>query len=104
MATSLAIQMTRQGLLIPRAVLGEWYTKELEAAWEKQGIIIRPRTTPDDTRSQVRQILRESGLLYEPDWETPPPVSQAERARLAKKLAQGRPLSEIVIADREDRA
>jgi hypothetical protein len=31
-------------------------------------------------------------------------VSAEERARLAQKLAQGQPLSEIIIAEREDRA
>jgi hypothetical protein len=42
--------------------------------------------------------------LYKPDWETPPDVPPEERARLAKKLAQGQPLSEVIIAEREDRA
>ena len=31
-------------------------------------------------------------------------VNPVDKARLAKKLAQGQPLSEIIIADREDRA
>jgi len=104
MATIVAVQMTPQGLLIPRTALGDWYTKELEAVREKQRIVIRPRATSADGRSQVRQVLRAAGMLYEPPWETPAPVSQEERARLAKKLAQGQPLSEIILADREDRA
>ena len=104
MATTLTVQMTPQGLLIPRAALGGWYTKELEAVWEEHKIVIRPRPTPADVRSQVQRVLRVAGMLYEPHWETPPPVSPEERARLAKKLAQGQPLSEIIIADREDRA
>jgi len=104
MATTIAIQVTPQGVLIPRDALGDWYAKELEAVWEKHEIIIRPKTTPVDVRSRVRQALRAAGMLYEPRWETPPPVSPEERARLAKKLAQGQPLSEIIIAEREDRA
>jgi hypothetical protein len=48
--------------------------------------------------------LHAAGLLYKPDWETPAEVSAEERARLAQKLAQGQPLSEIIIAEREDRA
>lgn len=107
MATTITVQMTPQGLLIPRAALGDWSTKELEAVWEKTMIVIRPKRpkpTPVGTRPQVRRILREAGMLYEPDWEMPPPVSSEERARLAKRLAQGRPLSEIIIADREGRA
>lgn len=104
MATTIAVQVTSQGLLIPRAALGDWYTKELEAVWEKRRIVIRPRPIPADGRSQVRQALRAAGMLYEPNWETPPPVSPEERALLAKKLAQGQPLSEIIIAERENRA
>ena len=104
MATTIAVQVTSQGLLIPRTALGDWYTKELEAVWEKRKIVIRPRSIPADVRSQVRQALRAAGMLYEPHWETPTPVSPEERALLAKKLAQGQPLSEIIIAEREDRA
>ncbi len=107
MATTIAVQMTPQGLLIPHTALGDWSTKELEAVWEKRMIVIRPKRpkpTPVDTRPQVRRILREAGMLYETGWETPPSVSPEERARLAKKLAQGQPLSEIIIADREERA
>ena len=58
--------------------------------------------TTTDKRTQVRQIL--AGMLYYPNWEMPPPVSSEERARLAKKLAQGQPLSEMIITEREDRA
>ena len=104
MATTLTVQKTSQGLLIPRTALGDWYMEDLEAVRENQVIVIRPRSTPAGTRSQVRQVLRAAGMLYEPQWKTPPPVSQEERAHLAKKLAQGQPLSEIIIADREDRA
>lgn len=104
MTTTIAVQMTPQGLLIPHVALGNWDLEELEVVRENQMIVIRPKPTPTGTRPQVRQILREAGMLYEPDWEAPPPVSSEERARLAKELAQGQPLSEIVIADREDRA
>jgi hypothetical protein len=104
MATILAVEKNREGLLIPREVLGEWYSEELEAVWEKQGIVIRPRQATSETRKEVRQVLREAGMLYQPLWQTPPPVSQEDRARLAEKLAQGQPLSEIIISDREDRA
>ncbi len=107
MATTIAVRMTPQGLLIPRTALGDWSAEELEAVWEKKAIVIRPKrpkSTPAGARPQVRRILREAGMLYETNWEPPPPVSPEERARLAEKLAQGQPLSEIIIADREDRA
>jgi hypothetical protein len=55
-------------------------------------------------RSRVHEVLKEAGMLYEPDWEEPAPVSPEERARLARRLGQAGPLSEVIIADREDRA
>ena len=82
MGTSIAVHRTPRGLLIPRAALGDWYAEELEAVWEKQAIVIRPKPARTSTRDQVRQVLREAGMLYEPHWETPPPVSPEERARL----------------------
>lgn len=103
MNTTIAVRVTAQGLLIPRTALGDWEVQELEVVREKQAIIIRPKPASGDTRAQVRQILHKAGMLYEPDWETPLPVSPEERARLAKKLARGQPLSELIIADREDR-
>jgi hypothetical protein len=96
--------MTPQGLLIPHTALGNLGTQELEAVREKETIVIRPKVAPAETRTQVRQVLREAGMLYEPEWEIPPPVSPEERSHLAQKLAQGQPLSEAIIAEREDRA
>lgn len=104
MTTSIAVEMTPKGLLIPRAVIQEWIEQGVQVVKDEQSIVIRPKPASADTRAQVRQVLREAGMLYEPRWETPPPVSAEERADLAKRLAQGRPLSEIVIQDRQDRA
>jgi len=74
MATTIAVQITPQGVLIPRAAVQEWIE------------------------------LEESGLLVKPHWEpVTPPVSPEERAELAKKLSVGRPLSEVVIEEREER-
>jgi hypothetical protein len=104
MTTIIATQVTPQGLLIPHAALRDWNVNELEAVRRKQTILVRPRRDATDPRAKVRQALRAAGLLYKPDWETPPDVPPEERARLAKKLAQGQPLSEVIIAEREDRA
>lgn len=101
MSTMIAAQMTPQGLLIPRAALGDWSVEELEVVREQEAIVIRPKPTAD-IRPQIRHILRTAGILYEPGWETPPPVMPEERTRLAKKLASGQPLSKIIIDDRED--
>jgi hypothetical protein len=104
MTTVIAAQLTPQGLLIPHAALHDWNVSEVEVVRRERSILIRPRRDAADTRSRIHQVLRAAGLLYKPDWETPPDVSPEERARLAKKLAQGQPLSEIIISEREDRA
>jgi hypothetical protein len=103
MTRTITAQMTPQGLLIPRAALGDWGLGALEVIQEQHAIIIRPKPAAIDTRDQVQQILEAAGLLYQPAWEMPPPISLEERANLARKLAQGRPLSEVIIAEREDR-
>ncbi len=104
MTTVITVQLTPQGLLIPRAALHDWSVNEVEVVRRERSILIRPKSDAADTRSRTHQVLRAAGLLYKPDWESPPDVSPEERERLAKKLAQGQPLSEIIIAEREDRA
>jgi hypothetical protein len=104
MDTSVTVQMTRKGLLIPRKALGDLGTEELEAVREEGTIVIRPKSAGADERAQVRQALQAAGMLYELEWEPPTPVSPEERARLAHKLGQVGPLSEVIIADRGDRA
>ena len=104
MVTKIAVQVTPQGLLIPRDAVGDWYTRELEAVLEQRKIVIRPKTTSSDERTRTAEVLREAGMMYEPHWEAPSYVSPEERRRLAKELGEGQPLSEVIIADREDRA
>jgi len=48
--------------------------------------------------------MKAAGLIKDLPWTQPPAVSSEERARLAKKLSHGKPLSEIIIEDREERA
>jgi virulence-associated protein VagC len=104
MEQAIPIQVTETGILIPDEALGELNKDELEVVREDDRIVIRPKRLPADDRAQVRKVLRDAGLLYEPDWEQPPPVSPQERACLAEKLASGTPLSEEILAEREDRA
>ena len=104
MEEMIPVQVTKKGILIPHEALGELGRAEIEVVREKGQIVIRPKPQLVDERAHVAQVLRAAGLLYEPDWKQPPPVSQQERARLAQKLASSPPLSEVIIADREDRA
>ncbi len=103
MATPIAVEMTPKGLLIPRAALQGW--GEIQIVRGKCRIVIQPKTlTPAQEHELMVQALREDGLLYEPKGEADLPViSDEERAELAKELCVGRPLSEIIIEERDDR-
>ena len=104
MATTIAVQITPQGVLIPHAAIQEWIEQGLEVVKDEQRIIIQPRSAPRTKRERVLRILEDSGLLVKPQWEpTSPPVSSTELAELARKFSVGRPLSEIVIEEREER-
>ena len=104
MNTTVTVQITRKGLLIPRDALGDLGAEDLEAVRKEGTIVIRPKSTTADERTRIRQVLRAAGMLYEPEWEPPMPVSHEERTRLARKLGQVGPLSEVIIAGRGDRA
>ncbi len=105
METTITTQMTPQGLLVPRSALSEWLERGVETVREKEQIVIRPKSVARDEREEAIRILAEAGLLVKPDWElTTPPVSDIELEELARKFSVGRPLSEIIIEDREDRA
>jgi hypothetical protein len=103
MATPIAVETTPKGILIPHAALRGW--GEIQVVYEKHCIVIRPKIlSPAQEHELMVQALREDGLLYEPEGDVDlPVVSDEERAELAKKLSVGRPLSEIIIEEREER-
>ena len=106
MGTQIDAQITPQGLLVPRAAIREWLEQGIEVIKDKERVIIQPRSAPRTERERVLQILETSGLLLPPE-PLPPShqsVSPEEQAELARKFSVGRPLSEIVIEEREDRA
>lgn len=100
---AITVEITAQGLLIPRAAIREWLEAgEIEAIKDQDRLIIQPKPAPLTEREQILQILAASGLLIKPDWPPlSPPVSPEERAELAKKLSVGRPLSELLLEERE---
>jgi len=101
MTTLLTVKMTAKGLLIPRATLQQW--GEIEVVQEENRIVIQPKTlTTAQERELAAQVLREDGLLLDLGGAPlSPPATPAERAQLAKKLGAGRPLSELVIEERQ---
>ena len=106
MTTPVNVQMTPQGLLVPRKAIQKWLKRGLDVFQDESRIIIQPKT---DTNSQDERVLRllESGELLMPVEPLPrghKPVRPAEQARLAHKLSEGRPLYEVIIEERKDRA
>ena len=103
MTTTLLLKVTEDGLRLPRQLFRQ--TGEVEVVERNDYILIRSKSSQmQDTRTQVMAALREAQLLITPDWEQLPIVSAAERAELAQKAGQGKPLSEIIIDEREERA
>ena len=103
--TVIATQVVPEGLLVPRSVLGEWLERGVDVVKEKERIVIRPRPVMLDEREEAIRILEEAGLLLPPE-PLPAsyvPISAEKRAELSRKFSVGRPLSELVIEDREDR-
>jgi hypothetical protein len=102
MAT-VAVQITPREILIPRNAVQDW--GEIEVIRTEQHIVLRPKaTSPAQKRELAIQALREDGLLYETERKPDlPDISDQERVELAKRLAQGGPLSDVIIRERQDR-
>jgi hypothetical protein len=94
------VKETPEGLWLSRDLhkrLGE-----IEVVEWPDAIVVRSRQTPaHELRDRAIEVLRQAGLLAELPWERVHPVSEEERVELASKLGRGRPLSELVIEERE---
>jgi hypothetical protein len=67
-------------------------------------IIVKPKTDhANRLHAQIVSEMKAVGLIEDLPWAQPPVISSEERARLAKKLSHGKPLSEIIIEDRLNR-
>jgi hypothetical protein len=106
MTTVVAVKVTPQGVLVPRPLIAAWGdVQEVEIEQRSDAIIIKPKADrTDQLRAQIVSEMKAAGLIEDLPWAQPPVISSEERARLAKKLSQGKPLSEIIIENREDRA
>ncbi|MBE7471275.1 MAG: hypothetical protein DPW09_33915 [Anaerolineae bacterium] len=105
MSTPINSQLTAQGVLIPLQAVQEWLEQGLEIVKDKEQIIIRPKPPLMADRVKVLQVLDEAGLLAPPE-PLPPdfkPLSAQEKAALSHKLSAGRPLSDLILAERADR-
>ncbi len=100
------VKVTAQGILVPRPLIEGWGDiQEVEIERRSDAIIIKPKGQhTDQLRERVIQEMKAAGLIEELPWAHPPVISGEERARLAKTLSRGKPLSEIIIEEREERA
>jgi hypothetical protein len=79
--------------------------QEVEIERRADAIIIKPKGQyTDHLHERVIKEMKAAGLIEELPWAHPPVIPAEERARLAKTLSTGKPLSEIIIEEREDRA
>ena len=105
--TAIAAKMTSRGVLVPRSMMAVWGNiSEVEIELQGNLVVIKPSQTHDG--EQVRQELidrmKAVGLVEDLPWHQPASVTADERARLAKRLSSGTPLSETIIEDREEYA
>jgi len=99
MSTLTAVKVIDEGLLIPHEAYESF--GEIEVVRMSDSIVIQPKYKP---REQIIQVLHKTGLLLRQQQTLPEsPVSPEERAELARKFSAGRPLSEIIIEEREER-
>ena len=107
MITVLAVKVTPQGVLVPRPLIAALGgdVEEVEIEQRSDAIIIKAKTKrASQLRAQILREMKAAGLIEDLTWAQPPAISSEERARLAKQLSYGRPLSEIIIEDRESHA
>lgn len=105
METTIDVKVTQRGVLIPRRMVTAWGdVKEVEIEQRADIIIIKPKLTAPPQREQIMQELRAAGLVEEMPWAdlTPPPPER--RAYLIDRLSQGGPLSQHILADRDETA
>lgn len=106
MTTSTDAKVTAQGVLVPRPLLAAWGDiEEVEIEQRSDAIIIKPKAgQAAQLRDQIVREMKADGLVETLPWAQPPMVSPEERIRLAEKLSHGKPLSEVIIEEREEHA
>lgn len=99
MSKVIAVKVTPQGVLVPRPFITAWGdVREVEIEQHPDAIVVKPITNrANQLQAQIVSEMKTAGLIEDLLWAQPPMVSAEERARLAKRLSHGKPLSEIII-------
>jgi hypothetical protein len=101
-----AAKVTSRGVLVPRSLIATWgNVREVEIERHADTVIIRPKPAEAAPwRGQILDEMKTAGLIEGLSWPEPPVVSLEARAYLAEKLSQSKPLSELIMEDREEYA
>lgn len=102
--TIVAAKVTRRGVPVSReliAALGN--VQEVQIESRPDAVVITRKATQDDVwRAEVLDKMKAAGLVEDLPWPHPEPVSPETRIHMAEMLSRGKPLSEIVMEDREE--
>ena len=99
------VKITPEGVLIPHPLLEAWGDiQEVEVEQRADALVVKPKADRGQLHDRIVNEMKAAGLIEELPWEPPAAVSAEVRARLAEKLSHGRPLSELIIEDREGHA
>jgi hypothetical protein len=99
------VKITDEGVLIPHPLLEAWGDiQEVEIEQRADALVVKPKAESSRRlHNRIVDEMKAAGLIEELPWTRPPAMSTEARANLADKLSQGRPLSELILEDREER-
>jgi hypothetical protein len=92
-------------IIEPFKIAAQQQNKQVEQFIIEQLALISTIVDKPMSRFTAVELFRQSGLLTRtepPEKRSEPPLSEAERERLAQKLAQAGPLSKLIISEREE--
>lgn len=100
------VKITAEGVLIPHPLLEDWGDiQEVEIEQRADALVVKPKADSSSRlHDRIIDEMKAAGLIEELPWTLPVAVSAEARAHLTGKLSQGRPLSELILEDREERA
>jgi hypothetical protein len=92
--------------MISHPLIDAWgEASDLEIEQIADALVIRPKANHDRRlRDRIVNEMKTAGLIEDLPWAQPPTISLEERARLAEKLGHGKPLSELILEEREESA
>jgi hypothetical protein len=102
----ITVKVTPEGIMVSHPLIDAWGdAPELEIEQVADALVIKPKAKDvNQAEDRIVDEMKAAGLVEALPWAQPPVVPLEERARLAEKLGRGRPLSELVLAERDERA